>query len=381
MAFDNLGAFVQAGKQAGEASQSPAGYAAQNTMDLFKQQQQLQMQAGLQGALQENEQQILNKYEPARKGLEKKQELQATGEFMGNMFNKLGLSDNNGSGDASTSNDASKPIQNGPPTANPNPTQSVGPHGMPKQGLLPSSGVSEFDLGGMKVQNIKFQNLKAAADAEIKHTQAGALGAQDLVKDMDQAHVLFDKAMANGSLQNNSNADNQSIGGIPGDPTGVTNYLSKQWQGASKSWGAASGTNADALAYKNFIHELGFKYGKKDVGESSRVPIQMMGNNELQFPALKSNPREADTIWGAAYKNVNNIFDTHNNTVRKWYGDNNSALEINPQSPYLEKYISEIQTNPIQSAAAAQSNSANPQQESPLQTKVSKRGYKYSIVT
>lgn len=40
MAFDNIGAFAEAGRKAGEESQSPFGYGAQNVMDLFKMQQE-----------------------------------------------------------------------------------------------------------------------------------------------------------------------------------------------------------------------------------------------------------------------------------------------------------------------------------------------------
>lgn len=89
MAFDNPLGFFQAGQQA--TGKSPWEYGAGNVLDLFHKQQELQNQVGAQASIENYKQQLLNKYEPERKGLEVEKELKAKGDYAKNIFQTLGL--------------------------------------------------------------------------------------------------------------------------------------------------------------------------------------------------------------------------------------------------------------------------------------------------
>jgi len=66
MAFDNLGAFIQAGQQGGQAAQTPFGYGASNVFDLFQKNIENQMKLGQTAAMFTGQQNWMNQNDPSR---------------------------------------------------------------------------------------------------------------------------------------------------------------------------------------------------------------------------------------------------------------------------------------------------------------------------
>lgn len=97
MAFNPMD-FFEAGGKLGKSSKSPFAYGAENVMDQFKSDRQLQSKVAAEGGLENYKQQLQTKYEPERKQKELEAEYGFKRQLSSDMLSKLGISGGTTSG-------------------------------------------------------------------------------------------------------------------------------------------------------------------------------------------------------------------------------------------------------------------------------------------
>lgn len=306
MAFDNLASAFQSGKQA--AVQTPFEYGAGNVMDLFKMQQENAMKLAQTAALFQGEKQYEYQTDPTKVGAQRQ-------------LNELNGFSGGGSGVASNPMPSS-PNSGGSPT--PNPIQ---------QGALNNGMVQTgTDIMGHKFENQGAAVTKDVIQKQLESSSSDAAGAALMLQKMDELKNLHDRALKASGIDRAK---------VQQSPFGLATRASQATQSAQLSMQGPD--NPDWQNYENAKKNFAMMADRGLFGEKGKLTGQQIAAGNMLFPGKGGTQEGDEGLWNILYSVPKQTIDFHNQLVAKNLGSNSPA---------------QIQSNPIQSAAAAQQNSS-----------------------
>lgn len=304
MGFDPMGMF-KSGQEIGKGNKTPFAYGANNVMDEFKTNRQLQAQAGVQGALEDYKQQLTTKYEPERK----KQELQTEYGLQGDMFNKVikGLS---GGGDQSTSNDASKPAQ---------------------QGSMDSKKTNtpmwkSVKLGPIEIGNPNYDAAQKQAEmgpqvegGQLKQSSSDANDAALMMQKLDEIRGLHDKAMQGVQRANSATKS----------PFGIATRMGQGMQAGQLAMQGPD--NPDWQNYEKSKKNFSYAADRGLFGEKGKLIAQQLNAGTMMFPNATGTKEGDQGLWKTLYSLPQKTIGYHNGLVDQYQADPSLKVQNNSQ--------------------------------------------------
>lgn len=314
--------FFQAGNELGKTRKSPLAYGADNLMDQFNFNRQLQAQAGAQGALEERKQQLETQYEPERKKAELQTEYGLKRQYTSDLLGKLGI----GGGDSQPTPDASTPAQTGAMDQKKNPIQAASKGSYMIKSLNPMTGDIQMGNTAYDAAQKQAEMGPQVQQDQLKSSATEANGAALMMQKLDEIRGLHDKA-----LQGVNRATTATK-----SPFGIMTRMGQAEQAGQLAMQGPD--NPDWQNYEKSKKNFSYAADRGLFGEKGKLIAQQLNAGVQMFPSMSGTKEGDQGLWKTLYSVPQKTIDYHNGLVDQYGGDKSLKVQNNSQYAQADSF-------------------------------------------